>query len=270
MVRKLFKHELEYYLRSLLPVYIVLGVVALVGRFVMFFEAETTAYEILQGSTIFMLMVCCLVTIFLTWLFSITRFYKNLFSSEGYLTMTLPVTPAQHIWVKLLGAVIAYVASCIAIFLAICLFTIGPWLVEIFKAVSYLFGEFAVESKGHFGWYLVEMIPMCLVSMASGMLVYYLCMCIGQLAKKNRILAAVGAYFGLYVLSQICSTVLTVVFSTTNILEPLGEWIVNLTEAQALGWGHGLIWIGTACAALGCLVTFLICRWILSRKLNLE
>ena len=38
MVKKLLKHELQYYIRCLVPVYIVLAVIAFLGRFVLFFE----------------------------------------------------------------------------------------------------------------------------------------------------------------------------------------------------------------------------------------
>lgn len=270
MVRKLFKHELEYYIRSLVPMYIILGIVAAMGRFVQFFEAETTAYEILQGSSVFMLVVACIAAVFLSLLFAIVRFYKNMFSGEGYLTMTLPVTPTQHLWVKLATALIANVATFIAVALAVCIFTAGPWLVEICKAIAYLYNQVAKQLNGNLGWYFVEMIPAFLVSMAASLLLYYACMSVGQLAKKNRILAAIGAYFGLYVINQILSTVMMVVVTTSGMIDEFAEWFFQLTERQMQGWVHGFIWIGIAWMAVIGLVFFLVSRYILSKKLNLE
>lgn len=270
MVSKLFKHELEYYIRSLVPMYIILGIVAVMGRFVQFFEAETAAYEILQGSSVFMLIVACLAAVFLSVLFAIVRFYKNMFSGEGYLTMTLPVTPTQHLWVKLMAALLANVTTFVAVGLAVCIFTLGPWLVEIYKAIAYLYHQVANQMHGNLGWYFVEMIPLFLVSMAATLLLYYACMSVGQLAKKNRVLAAVGAYFGLYVINQILGTVLMVVATTSGIFEKFAEWFLSLTEQQMFGYGHGFIWLGTAWSAVIGLVFFLVSRFILSKKLNLE
>ena len=34
----------------------------------------------------------------------IVRYYRNLYGDEGYLMNTLPVTPAQHVWAKLICA----------------------------------------------------------------------------------------------------------------------------------------------------------------------
>ena len=273
MVRKLFKHELKYYIRSLAPMYIVLAVVALLGRIVFFFEEESTAYEILQGSSIFMLVVACVAALFLCELFCLVRFYKNLFSGEGYLTMTLPATPTQHLLTKLLGAVIANLATLVAVILAVCLFTVGPWLVEICKAIAFLFKrvlEAEQEPAKHVMLYLAEYGVVLLAALFTSLLIYYACICVGQLAKKNRIIAAIGTYFGLYVITQIAGTVLIAVASVTDIMEKFGNWLSNLEDAQFYAWTHGFFWIAIGCILLVGAGFFLISKLIISRKLNLE
>ena len=101
-------------------------------------------------------------------------------------------------------------------------------------------------------------------------MIYYTCICVGQLVKRNRILAAVGVYFGLYVITQIASTVLMVVLSVTGAMDKFGVWISNLKEAQLLNWLHGFIWIAIGAVLLVGVLFFLISRLIISRKLNLE
>ena len=53
----------------------------------------------------------------------VIRFYKNLFTKEGYLTFTLPVTSTQHILVKSTTAVLVQIVSIIAIMLSFYVFT---------------------------------------------------------------------------------------------------------------------------------------------------
>ena len=46
-----------------------------------------------------------MVALAFPFVYSVIRFYRNLFTGEGYLSFTLPVTPANHLWVKVVTAV---------------------------------------------------------------------------------------------------------------------------------------------------------------------
>lgn len=269
MVKKLYKHEMLYYLRSLAPIYIVLAGVALVGRFIEFFEADTTAYSILRGSSIFMLVIAILATLGLSFIFVIVRFYKNMYTGEGYLTLTLPVKPTSHLFVKFTSAVLVYVISIIASVLAVCLFTVGDWLKEIIKAVVYIIKLLAEYTEGHLLFYCLEFIPLFLMMVTSTILMYYMCISLGQLFRKNRVLAAVGVYFGLYVFYQVISTVLTTVCSIsamTWIDAVLASW-TKQDYLVAVHLFFAAYFVGCAIISL---VYFLISKYVLTKKLNLE
>ena len=51
-------------------------------------------------------------------IFILMRYYKNFFSDEGYLTFTLPVTPHELLWSKIISAMVwifgAFVTTCLA------------------------------------------------------------------------------------------------------------------------------------------------------------
>lgn len=284
MVRKLMKHELQYYVRSLVPVYIVLLVIALMGRFVLFFEQDEPAYYILMGSSAFMFGLACVASVLLCVIFSVVRFYKNMFSGEGYLTMTLPVKTSQHLFVKLSGALIAEFATVICISLAFCLLTVGPWLVEIMKAAVYTVKQTAEGLGNHFIWYALQYVVLMFVSSVGSILMLYACMSVGQLAKKNRILAAVGVYFGIYVIRQVASTLLMTAFTvlasvvagnmTDETVQKISEWLSQYTEAQltemVFNSTHVSLCVAIAWALLVAVFYFTVSRFILSRKLNLE
>lgn len=269
MVKKLYKHEMLYYLRSLLPVYIILAGVALVGRFVEFFEADTTAYSILRGSSIFMLVIAILATLGLSFVFVIVRFYKNMYTGEGYLTLTLPVKSSSHLFVKFTSAVLVNVISVVASVLAVCIFTAGEWLKEIVKAAAYIIKQVAEIAEGHLLFYCLEFIPLFLMMMTCSILMYYMCISLGQLFRKNRVLAAVGVYFGLYVFYQVITTIFTTVFTISS-MTWLDEILSSWTKQDYLVAVHVFFAVYFVGCVLMSLVYFLVSRYVLTKKLNLE
>ena len=114
MVKKLFKHEIFALWRLMAPIWGVLFGVSILGRFIQLFEQETVAYDIVSGSAIFFYIVALLACLVCPFVFAITRFYRNLFKGEGYLTLTLPVTTDQHILVKLVVAVLTELTTLVA------------------------------------------------------------------------------------------------------------------------------------------------------------
>ena len=125
MVKKLLKHECTYYMHILPIVYAVLLGVALMGRLIRIFENDSVAYGILNGFAITALYLASIAAMTLTLIFCIIRFFKNMFGGEGYLTLTLPVTPGQHLLSKLIGSVGAQFATVLTILTAVCLLLAG-------------------------------------------------------------------------------------------------------------------------------------------------
>ena len=213
MVKKLFKYEIFSYARTLLPINAILIAISILGRLIQFFENDTTPYRILFGSTMFAIGAAIFASLLLTFIISIMRFYKNLFGTEGYLTFALPVTPAQHIFVKLITAILFLAVTVCAILLSLVILTSGEFLVEILKAAGYLIKTFFVDLKLHAVFYLLEFLLLMAATLAFEYLLYYTCIAIGQRANKNRILMAGLAYFLLYMAGQVLATVAIILFS---------------------------------------------------------
>lgn len=272
MVKKLFKHEILAHLRLWLPTQAVLFAVAIFMRILLFFENDETIYSITFGSSIFLYVVAIIVCLVATIAFSVMRFYKNLFTHEGYLTFTLPISPFEHIFVKTSTAVLFVVMTFVSVNVSLMIVTSGELLIEIFKAFSYLINDlFRVINGFHLMLYTFELIILGFVSLIGMFLLYYTCIAIGQMAKKNRKAAAFGVFFGLYVVSQILSTVFIIFLSTSpDFLQVLMHNIERFAEAHPYAFVHVLfitmIVISAAVAALYFFVTHLIIR----KKLNLE
>ncbi len=269
MVKKLIKHEFMALGRLLLPMYVILLGLSLITRIIVFFETDSVIYDIISGSAIIVMCLGLVAGLMYTVVSCIIRFYKNLFSKEGYLTFTLPVSVEAHLLTKLLAAVVAYISSFAVIFGAFCIATSGELLVEIFKAAGFLFGK-AYEGLGiHLVLYIAEAIIYTLIASCSGFLLYYACMCIGQLAKRSRVLLAIGVFFGYYYITQILVTVGVVLFSVfadSDFMIDLSMWIYD----NAILSGHLFLLFLIAGSAVMGAVYYLIAHAIMKKKLNLE
>lgn len=273
MVRKLLKHEFLFYWRLILPVHIALLGVALLGRFTQLFEADTVVYDVVSTSAVVLFVVAALASLLLTTIFCIIRFYRNLFSGEGYLTFTLPVTPTQHLLVKLLAAVVINLLSLLGVFVSTCVILDTDMLLEIGKALIFLYkevGEALGANRIHLTLYLVEMPILTVVSRFYQILVFYLCIALGQLFHKNRILIAVGMFFAYFLITQIIATVLSGALSIylsnfRSIIELLTFIGKHPYASIHIVFGVSMaIYVGMA------ILFFFLTRRIIRRKLNLE
>lgn len=270
MVKKLFKHEFLAQLRLWLPMQIILLAVALFGRIVQFFETDTTAYDIVFGSSVVIYVLAIFAAVMLTLIFGIVRFYKNLFSCEGYLSFTLPVTADQHIMVKTLVSGCAMFGTLLVAFLSFAVFTAGDVFIEVMKAAGYLIKRFIAEFGGaNFVFYLIEGILFVSIGTLGCYLLYYACIALGQTFKKNRVLGAVGVYFIYYTIVQAISTVLMIAVSflaETTFFEAIADFVDTCPEAFIHIVLCGAVILCTLFSAL----YFGIIRLIIRKKLNLE
>ncbi len=269
MVKKLLKHEFMALGRMLVPMYIILLGLSLITRIIVIFENDSVIYDIISVSSIVVLTIGLVVGLIYTIVSCVIRFYRNLFSKEGYLTFTLPVSTSAHLLTKLFASVVAYIASLGIVFAAFCVATSGELLVEIFKAAGFLLGEAGEVMGANLAFYAIELAVASLVSTCTGFLLFYACMCIGQLAKRSRVLLALGVYFGYYYLTQILVTlglVFMTVFEDTELFYDIISWI----ELHPTEFIHvALIGALVIEAVLGG-VYYLIAHTIMKKKLNLE
>ena len=113
MLKKLIKHDLKYGVRMFAVLHIILIIGCLIARFLVIDHLDFSAAPEEFAPVIALLIVV------LTMLFSAisfgccimyaVRFYKNLFTDEGYITWTLPASPLTQLWAKILSASIWYV-----------------------------------------------------------------------------------------------------------------------------------------------------------------
>ena len=268
MVKKLIKHEYYYYLRRLVIYLPIMLALSLFTRIIQIFENPHIAYTLVYSSTMFMLYIASFVSIILTMILAIVRFYKNMFSQEGYLTFTLPINKHHHLLVKLLVSSTCIIATLFVVIIS--------WLIAI-SGYSEMFLElnkdFDIIFEGinpiHTFLYILEIIILSLVSLVFSIMLYYTCITIGQLAKKNRILLSIGVYFGYNALCQILGTILMIVISIIAIAGGF-KWFGSFVDNHPYLF-FNLIFI-VAIIVYGGIGTgfYFISYNIIDKKLNLE
>lgn len=268
MVKKLLGYEIKYYLHIVifyLPVTFLMG---LIVRIVQFFKTDHYIYDFLFSSSLLLLYVASAVALIATLVLAVVRFYKNLYSAEGYLTFALPVNNHQIIISKLLGFIIFQVITFVSVALGWIVAFIGVG--SVWETIKYLFELIAsIPEKGQVALIIIEIIILGALLAITSPLIYYSCITIGQTAKKHKILLSIGIYYGYSVILQILSTVFSIILmlmGTSGLFESLGIWISNHPFASI----HIFFWvIILIIAGVGVLLYTVIYK-IMTNKLNLE
>lgn len=252
MVGKLMKHEL----RALFRVILVFGCAVLavsgVAALLVWLDSESVFGWLLFMFGITMTSVLLLVGL----IWSIRQFYASLFTGEGYMTFSLPVTPMQLLWAKLFSALIAsFFCSVIAAISWLMLFSaISP---EIIEEIVMVFGELfevvrvAISSEPII---VVELLLLVIVMIPTTTLFIYSVICVGQLFTNHRktitfVIGIVSLYIVLPLLSNFC--------------------LVPILEAASKVSLHLPIWIYILLMA-GCDVgMFFFIRYIMLHRVNL-
>lgn len=183
------------------------------------------------------------------------HFYRSCFSNEGYLTFTLPTTPAKIFTSKLIIAILWTIFNtlitlvCLTLTLFIPMFQGVTWS-EIPVALTYLGFSPSVG---------IALIFAYLVGIISNLLLIYFSLCMGQTARKHRILTSVLCYGLTFIFIQIIQSVCTYTNSTYFTMNNSSMAVMsNLFSSSTI--------ISTATA----LVLYILSISILNKKLNLK
>lgn len=200
------------------------------------------------------------------------RFYKNFYTDEGYLTFTLPVKRSKLLLSKTLNSIIwfalhtALILVCVVIFLGLGIgSSMGtPPLKTVGSSIGWLWDKV--------GWWLivyaVEAILLFVVLSAFTTCLVQLCITIGAIvAKKQKVLAAVGIYYLVNTVLSTVGSICLVVF-----LSGLEGFTVLLGGLSALAANAAIalvLLIAILASLLVVLIVYFMTLGRIERKLNL-
>jgi len=209
---------------------------------------------IITTAGMFAIGFCCVGAVFAF----ISRFYKRCFTDEGYLTFTLPVTTHQillsGIVNTVLGMTVVILAAVLGIGIIFGLFMTAITQEILWADVWISLGEAWQQIVASFWKNAGEFVMLgvsAVVGAFASLIELMLAVTIGALiAKKHKIIAAVGTFYGINVVLSMVNTffALTATFSQ-NLSGLLGSTV--LVSSAVIVGGYFLM------------------HWLVDRKLNL-
>ncbi|MCL2220936.1 MAG: hypothetical protein FWC20_01495 [Oscillospiraceae bacterium] len=259
MLSKLMKYEFMAMGRIFLPLFGALLIVsAITGIFGLLDLTVPTGISIAVS---IMLIVGIFVVVFIL---TIQRFWNNLLASEGYLTMTLPVSTDRLIISKLLVASVWNIVSIIVVVGAV-LIMVGHGLPPLSVVMQGFDGSYFVTHEAVF--IIVQLVIFLILCLFSGILLLYACMSLGMLVNKYRPLVSFGAYIVITTALQIITAITITVGIATGGFESFMNYAEGFSEFVSM---QIFMWIAIGVVLLLCAAFYAITRCMLSKRLNLQ
>lgn len=160
------------------------------------------------------IVICCVAME----LYAVWRFYKSRFTDEGYLTFTLPVTTHQILLSSFVNCLISMVCALAALMVGyLVLLLLGFSALEGFFPSLWEVMPLAMENlwrlfSGETGAFLAQLALGVVAGVLNSTVMMMLAVTIGSiLAKKHKVLAAIGVYYGINMVMSLITSVLGVV-----------------------------------------------------------
>jgi len=275
MLGKLIKYEFKATARIFVLAYVVVVVLAGVNAAMLSLKpASGSGLDVVYAgaSAIMTLLfgIAAFAAFLLTFVIIVVRFYRML-GDEGYLWFTLPVTPTQQIFGKLIPAIVWTIVTAIVTLASSGLVTRRlNWL----SRLGDLWRGFAAQGF-HPGIWLVCGLVFILASLLVNVMVFYAAMSWGpNLIKSSRLGGSVLAYIIFYCALELLNlagfmTMVTLFSGTFKATQAI-QSIVTSADASVINHA-GLVFGGYFAVEYVALavVCFFVTRHFIGRKLNL-
>lgn len=280
MLSKLIKHEWKETWKIPVLICIIILFMALVSTICFFYMEPPVGISDLNVGAFILFMAFTMTTSGLslvTIVYFAVRFYKNLYSDEGYLMHTLPVKPSHLIlaktlisslWFFLINMLVVWAVFAV---MGVCI----PVMVRIEDAVSLeWFLTNAVSLYGMsapaFGiFFLVSTV----VSSFSSTLVIYASISLGQLFSKHKVMASILCYIGYNMLVSTISSIAMVPSLTKLVLSD----IHNTSAVNELGipaffgsFMRTTLIMSVIGSVIIAIVSYILTEYIMRKQLNLD
>ncbi|MCR4850138.1 MAG: hypothetical protein K5870_02665 [Lachnospiraceae bacterium] len=210
MLGKLIKHDFIATWKvpvALDAVLIVLGILtAIVIQTVPHVE-DSLGMSLFMFSFVGLFYVGIIAANVVTIIYLVIRYYRNLYTSEGYLTFTLPVKTDMIIHSKVITGSVWLFLSYLSTFISIVIAGIGFFKttdVSVEEIKAGFMEMYNILGFAETGFTAIMVITM-LITPIAGILYMYFSVSLGQLWQNHKVLGSVLCIIGLYILNQLLS-----------------------------------------------------------------
>lgn len=306
MLKKLLKHEYKAvgkFLTMSAAFMIIMTIVGAIGIYILTPEAtvysgyvqtysenimDGTAAEVsfdfsslLAGLYVMVYVVAAFLLTAGTYIYLWMRFDKSMYGPQGYLTNTLPTTPARLILAKLTTA-ISWVLISIALLIG-SIFTLafvgnaasGNKLTNNIPMIIDHLKQAGISIPGMIALYSLLFLSAIIMSV----LMMYGASALGQLAKKSRVIATIAFYFAMTMVLNVVGTfTMSIAFRIFSQKEGVslsgsgrlanGDYIEQIGYIYRAVNGTALIFLILIIA--GSAILYFLTHYVTSKRLNLE
>lgn len=271
MLGKLLKHEWKAVWKIptiLIGILLILAVIAGIPFIHPLWHSNIEGLEVLSA-LMWMTFYIALIGINMgIIIFLAVRFYKSMFTDEGYLTHTLPVTSHQLLISKILPMIAWMILSIIGVMVSLLIF--GSMMLEFLKPSDVSFWEMISTvleeiKEAEFFWsglgeILVSVVFMGIAGILNNVMVIVGSVCIGQLVSKHKILGSILAYF-------VISTVMQIAMGMA-LVPAMFTYIGN--ESNVFKILEYTYCIGGVMELVISIALYFLSEYLIRKKLNLE
>ena len=224
MLGKLFKHEMKSYRFTMGITFLVALVFTVCSKVMCMLPYQGEAKNIIQMICFFSVYYGIMFVTVVAQILIVIRFYSTTVGDRGYLTWTLPAKTSEILWSKALAGGIWYGISLLVVIFCYAFFLVGDYWTEELDVYGEMLGMFSelfrmIDSELAGGVILAVCLYVitCIVLSFASFMVIYMCIAIGQLFGKWRIIASIGAYLLFMFLVQIMAIVAVFVFTVIGV-----------------------------------------------------
>lgn len=266
MLKKLFCAEWKAVSKWLLPLHLLLIIITIMGKIILSTGIlENQGFVVISFLLTTFYVISIIACTILTMVLLVMRFYKSLFTDEGYLTFTLPVKSHQLIISKLSTATIWILIDGFLVILSLCILLFNrnsfmemiDHLPEINNGLKIMFGFSGIGAV----LFLILYTVCCTIY---SIMMFYVSICIGQLMIKHKVLGSILSYIGIYMIIQTLSSIALFIFGF------MSADMVNMSEAEILKIYHLIFPLSFVCFAFVSGIFFIISNHIMKYKVNLD
>ena len=272
MLRKMLKHDMRAMWHTAMPMLLVTGIVSVICCGMLYFtfsfaeNAESLFGALALVGSFYVIGVCAVFALpIIISVFVLVRYYKSLFSDEGYLTMVLPMESTTLINEKILytliwwgiGAASIVLGLFVSVILPIMLYD-GEMLITTIEFMESLFGMF-IEPGYDTAINILNIFVIAAKCIENAVLTVAAITVGAMVMKRRKLLGAFLFYFGITFVRE---NVITMVESIADIV------LVKVTESS-LGIVLALIFSLSISVAIT-LVSYFVMRNVFTKKFNIE
>jgi len=273
MLGKLIKYDVKSMNRFLIIIHAFLILASLIIRITltghilapgMDLDDVSSGMSLMLASALYILIFTGVY--FATCLIIVIHFYKNLFSDQGYLTRTLPVTSGQHLLSKTISGSIWGCIDMVFLLLSAYIVYATPYVMDNLKNnISQIrtdLGFTGAYEDFSFGALAALTILAMVIGIIGNLIMVYASVAIGQLVSGHRILGAIAAYF---VINTVFSFISLIVLVIPDLLRP--EMFNSYRPVEHM---LSTMRLATILCIVSSAILYITTYWIMDRKINLE